>query len=602
MRLSARPRTIVLASSGLAVATTLTTLVATADAGSRPPLSLVSATKDVVPVWRWGSYLELSDLGVYLTTGDRPVEIWASRKDYASPVTGELRIGKGKHPKVIKLPTGLAGLDGLQEFVRVQLVDAGGRTRLDYSPPFCGGGWYDGPVRLTPDAPDSSPYPSAGCSAHPFSLSALYGFQSSTGSVVSLDTYDYEDDEPVVDTSAEALPDGDYTAKVTLGSAWRKALGVSAAQGTASVKIRITTEDDDGEDDGEDDGSGDGSGAGDGEGDALPEGIRSLAEGPGPVVGGLVMPNGKGTVTQAKDGPLGVRIPRAYAGKVDGTLPKRDATDRAMGRTASGRPLADPSRSEALASAQGTGASAAKVPAKYRPDLRTLPAFGFTVISPDEAEEYGQPGYEAEPGHEYLAFAATVWNAGPGPLVVDGFRTPGASIMQAYQSFYDENGKRRTYAPSGSMEYDPRPGHEHWHFLDFATYRLRKQDGSTVRSQKEAFCLAPTDAVDLSVKGAQWKPASTGLSTACGYTSALGIRETLESGWGDTYGQYLPGQAFDITGLPNGTYQVEVVANPEGHLFETSTSNNISSRTIVLGGKPGARTVTVPKVGLVDAP
>jgi hypothetical protein len=187
-------------------------------------------------------------------------------------------------------------------------------------------------------------------------------------------------------------------------------------------------------------------------------------------------------------------------------------------------------------------------------------------------------------------------------MVVDGFRTPGAGIMQAYQSFYDANGKRQTYAPTGSMQYDPRAGHEHWHFLDFATYQLRKQDGSTVRSQKEAFCIAPTDAVDLRVKGADWNPYATGLQTTCGVVSALGIRETLQTGWGDTYGQYLPGQAFDVTDLPNGTYSVEVIANPDKHLLETDTTNNVTARTIVLGGETGARTVTVPPVGLVDAP
>jgi hypothetical protein len=82
----------------------------------------------------------------------------------------------------------------------------------------------------------------------------------------------------------------------------------------------------------------------------------------------------------------------------------------------------------------------------------------------------------------------------------------------------------------------------------------------------------------------------------------MGIRETLEAGWGDTYGQYLPGQAFDITGLPNGAYTVEVIANPDGHLLETDQHNNTAVRTVVLGGEPGARTVVAKPVGIVEAP
>lgn len=47
--------------------------------------------------------------------------------------------------------------------------------------------------------------------------------------------------------------------------------------------------------------------------------------------------------------------------------------------------------------------------------------------------------------------------------------------------------------------------------------------------------------------------------------------------------------------LPNGTYYVQVTANPEGHLYESNVNNNISLRQVILGGSPGARTVTVPR-------
>ena len=46
--------------------------------------------------------------------------------------------------------------------------------------------------------------------------------------------------------------------------------------------------------------------------------------------------------------------------------------------------------------------------------------------------------------------------------------------------------------------------------------------------------------------------------------------------------------------MPNGTYYIEVIANPEKVLYETTTSNDISYRKIILGGTPGHRTVKVP--------
>ncbi|TXS15712.1 protein-lysine 6-oxidase, partial [Streptomyces sp. wa22] len=235
----------------------------------------------------------------------------------------------------------------------------------------------------------------------------------------------------------------------------------------------------------------------------------------------------------------------------------------------------------------------AAVPDVPKPDLRSLPAYGITIGAGDGGE----------PGKDYLAFSANVWNAGPAQLVVDGFRKPGNALMDAYQYFYDASGKQVGYTPTGTMEWDPRPGHEHWHFTDFASYRLLKADKKeTVRSGKEAFCLANTDAVDYTVENANWHPDNTDLSTACGQENSISVREVLDVGSGDTYTQDLPGQSFDITGLPNGTYFIQVLANPENRLKETDLSNNSALREVVLGGRPGARTVTVPKHDLVDAP
>jgi hypothetical protein len=76
----------------------------------------------------------------------------------------------------------------------------------------------------------------------------------------------------------------------------------------------------------------------------------------------------------------------------------------------------------------------------------------------------------------------------------------------------------------------------------------------------------------------------------------------LDVGNGDTYVQYLPGQSFDVTGLPNGTYYIEVIANPRHRLYETNLKNNLSLRKVILGGKPGARTVKVPPYQLINAP
>jgi hypothetical protein len=214
------------------------------------------------------------------------------------------------------------------------------------------------------------------------------------------------------------------------------------------------------------------------------------------------------------------------------------------------------------------------------PDLVALPAWGMGVHRRD--------------GRELLGFAAMEWNAGPQPLVVEGFRQPDEDVMDAFQYFY-ENGEPVGRAPAGTMKFHPKAGHHHWHFKQFTEYTLLDESKTqAVKSNKRSWCLAPTDAVDLTVPGAEWQPEYVGLGTACGSASALWVREMLPVGWGDTYVQFVAGQAFDITGLPNGTYFVRVQVNPLGALYETDLTNNVVLRKIELRGEPGHRTVKVP--------
>jgi hypothetical protein len=88
-------------------------------------------------------------------------------------------------------------------------------------------------------------------------------------------------------------------------------------------------------------------------------------------------------------------------------------------------------------------------------------------------------------------------------------------------------------APVGSVVLNHPHCHQNWHFLQFARYPLLDADQVVIRS-------------------------------------------------------------FDITSLPNGSYWIEVLANPRGVLFDADASNNVELREVILGGVPGARTVSVP--------
>ena len=222
----------------------------------------------------------------------------------------------------------------------------------------------------------------------------------------------------------------------------------------------------------------------------------------------------------------------------------------------------------------------------FLPDLLGLPAWGI--------------GLDHRGRRTYLTFGATVWNGGASSLVVEGFRRSDEDVMDAFQ-YFTENGQVTGKAQVGTMEFDTRSGHEHWHFLQFARYSLLDEtQAEIVRSKKEAFCLAPTDAIDLTVAGAVLAPSSIGVGSACGSATSLWTREILPLGWGDTYSQSRPGQSFNITDVPNGTYYIEVMANPGGSLFEQTATNNAELREIQLKGKGDNRRVIVPLWNGID--
>jgi hypothetical protein len=255
----------------------------------------------------------------------------------------------------------------------------------------------------------------------------------------------------------------------------------------------------------------------------------------------------------------------------------RHAEEGAAGRTGV------PARPAAKAPA-GPGLTEVDGP---RPNLRSLPAWGISVA----------------PNGNVLRFAATVWNAGDSPLVVDGFRVEGQDLMDAYQYFFDGDGNQTGYQRIGSFEFDAKPSHQHWHFRDFASYTLLRADKTTAAvSKKEAFCLANTDSIDQTVPNADWNPENTDLSTDCGQPGSLSLREVLASGWGDTYAQFRAGQAFNLEDLPNGVYYIATTANPHGRLVESDRADNRSLRKIYISGTEGQREVRVPQLGLVEEP
>ena len=286
------------------------------------------------------------------------------------------------------------------------------------------------------------------------------------------------------------------------------------------------------------------------------------------------LPSGKYQVTETV-APAYVRLLHITSGDAAATVEVTVVNGSQGGQRAAPRP-AQQARSLSRAPAVPY---LANPPKSALPDLVPQPARGISTAY-------------TRSGQDLLDFAATVWVGGNGPLDVQGFRTQGSPVMKAYQYFW-RNGRVIGRARAGTMSYDNQMGHHHWHFEQFARYALLDSAKRlAVRSHKEGFCIEPTDPVDLLAPRAVWQPSAQG--SQCGTPTALWVREMLPAGWGDTYVQNVAGQSFNITKVPNGTYYIAVIVNPLRLLHETTTSNDVSLRKIILGGNPGHRTVTVP--------
>ncbi|QDY80315.1 lysyl oxidase family protein [Streptomyces qinzhouensis] len=564
--------------AGLVAAAPASERSASAAAATAPDISLVAASPEVT-LQQWEDldqqrYIDLTGLGTYVGVKGGPLELRATRADRTAPVRLQQFVHSGG--KVIKkdLPAGLVkDFRGLPGFTEITFTDAGGKKVATRKETFCPN---NASARIDPGAAPSPRYPEE-CHDGPFTVGMVWGVEKGWATNTSAG----------MTSTPLALPTGTYTAQISVAKKYRDLFGI--ANKPQNVKVNVTPPDP---------GNGPGgrsaahSGHGDhgtGKGDSGPRGTAGR--------GGH---DGHGTMT----GPVGTMVERKLA-EDSSYLPVVPEIPHALKQPAraalksrgDGPGYTDGSRFAPRAkAAEKRPAGPAAVPANApKPDLRALPAWDIAI----ETERAGEPK-----GRDYLAFASTTWNAGDSPLVVDGFRQFGKPLMDAYQYFYDAKGKQVGHAPTGTMEWDPRAGHNHWHFTDFAAYRLLTEDKKeAVRSDKEAFCLVNTDAIDYTLKNADWRPHGTELGSACGQDEpqALSIRQSLAVGSGDTYSRDLPGQSFDITDVPNGTYWIQVVANPSKRLHETTLANNNAYRKVVLGGKPGARTVTAAPIGAESA-
>lgn len=177
-----------------------------------------------------------------------------------------------------------------------------------------------------------------------------------------------------------------------------------------------------------------------------------------------------------------------------------------------------------------------------------------------------------EPGERtLLRLAVGAMNLGPGDLVIG-----------------DPRAHPEWYAWS--------PCHGHYHFGDFAHYRVWSQEGYAAwAALRAAEPEAPAsrlldenawlrDHLRAGHKQGFCIVDAHPLHRFAGYPSfATCDHQGISAGWQDVYGDGLDGQWVDVTGLPAGSYVLEVELNPERTIQEESFLDN-AARALVAWG------------------
>lgn len=209
---------------------------------------------------------------------------------------------------------------------------------------------------------------------------------------------------------------------------------------------------------------------------------------------------------------------------------------------------------------------------------------------------------EKSAGVKLLRFASIIGNRGPGVVELnpdspsrsavndcDGDGDP-LNDRQAFQRLYRDADADGVFTRGVDTVFNRRYAgcsvfhaeHGHWHFEEFARYRLlRPKTGRlAATSEKVSFCVRDSIRFAATLRGSPPAPHFGD----CTQDSVTG----LSIGWADYYASNLPGQELDIRGLRDGRYCLRTWADPGDRLVESRDGNNGRSTLVRIVG----RTVT----------
>jgi hypothetical protein len=202
-------------------------------------------------------------------------------------------------------------------------------------------------------------------------------------------------------------------------------------------------------------------------------------------------------------------------------------------------------------------------------------------------------------GHRQLNFAFSPEDIGTGPLELQPQREDcngdgnSKNDRTAYQNVYGDTNANGVYDwPNttnplgadavvsstlvGCFAFDP--DHGHWHFANYAKYRLLTLTGRVVgKRTKVGFCLIDHHQVDI-------LPGTPDNGHRY-YSNCDDLHiQGISVGWADVYNAFIPGQSIVIDGVANGRYCLVERADPHRQLQESDATDNQARLKIRIQG------------------
>jgi hypothetical protein len=174
-------------------------------------------------------------------------------------------------------------------------------------------------------------------------------------------------------------------------------------------------------------------------------------------------------------------------------------------------------------------------------------------------------------GVRWLRFDTIVVNVGAADFRAYGYQDPADGTDKLAVVQQTRSGTGWVDHPTDAVMSYSGDGHDHWHVEDFQLWTIQNDKAEVLASgAKTGFCFWDNYRYG-STAPAYYHPVTT---SACELDTDNTVPMGLSVGWGDEYPSSIAYQYINISGLPNGTYKVTLVADPNEQFAEASEVNN----------------------------